>query len=661
MSRVLLFGGTTEGRSLAEYLERAKARVLVCVATEYGESLMEETKLRTIHTGRMDQAEMEERMSQERFSAVVDATHPYASLVSENLKKACKATGTEYLRLARDGEELGTEDIRTESMEEAVTYLAKTSGNILATTGSKELYKLARLPDFQERVYARVLPSAESIAQCQKLGLSGSHIICMQGPFGEDLNEAMLRHVHAKWLVTKESGKQGGFADKQRSAKKAGADLVVIGRPVQQEKEAEGYDEGEIRRMLCERLGLKPKRSIQIIGIGMGTREGMTGEAAAACERADVLIGARRMIQAAASFGKPAFVSYRPQEIWEYVYAHPEYEQIGLLLSGDVGFYSGAARLLKVFEKEQVHLFPGISTVAYLCARVKTAWEDVRLLSLHGRSQNLIGAVRGSKKVFALTNGGDGVREICEKLLEYGLSEVRVTVGECLSYPQERIWTGTPGELLKKSCDGLCALLIQNDEAAQVSVHGLEDEEFLRGDAPMTKAEVRSVSLSRLRLGRDSIAYDVGAGTGSVAVEMAMQAWDGQVYAIERKPEAAALIRENKRKFGTDNLTVVEGMAPEALESLPAPTHVFVGGSCGNLRQILETVLNKNPKVRIVINAIALETVGEAMECLRDLRLQDCRVSALSAARAKEVGRYHMMMGLNPVYIISCTGGGADA
>lgn len=661
MSRVLLFGGTTEGRSLAEYLERAKARVLVCVATEYGESLMEETKLRTIHTGRMDQVEMEERMRQERFLAVVDATHPYASLVSENLKKACKATGTEYLRLARGREALGTEDIRTESMEEAVAYLAKTSGNILATTGSKELYKLAKLPDFQERVYARVLPSAESIDQCQKLGLSGSHIICMQGPFGEDLNEAMLRHVHAKWLVTKESGKQGGFADKQRSAKKAGAGLVVIGRPAQQEKAAEEYDEGQIRRMLCERLGLNPKRSIQIIGIGMGTREGMTGEAAAACERADVLIGARRMIQAAASFGKPAFISYRPQEILEYVYAHPEYERIGLLLSGDVGFYSGAARLLKVFEKEQVQLYPGISTVAYLCARAKTAWEDVRLISLHGRSQNLIGAVCGSKKVFALTSGGDGVREICEKLLEYGLSKVKVTVGERLSYPQERIWTETPGELLKKSCDGLCALLIQNDEAAQVSVHGLEDEEFLRGDVPMTKAEVRSVSLSRLRLGRGSIAYDVGAGTGSVAVEMAMQAWDGQVYAIERKPEAAALIRENKRKFGTDNLTVVEGMAPEALESLPAPTHVFVGGSCGNLRQILETVLDKNPKVRIVINAIALETVGEAMECLKDLRLQDCRVSALSAARAKEVGRYHMMMGLNPVYIISCAGGGPDA
>ena len=183
----------------------------------------------------------------------------------------------------------------------------------------------------------------------------------------------------------------------------------------------------------------------------------------------------------------------------------------------------------------------------------------------------------------------------------------------------------------------------------------------MRGDAPMTKAEVRSVSLSRLRLKRDSIAYDVGAGTGSVAVEMAMQAWDGQVYAIERKPEAAALIRKNKRAFCADNLTVVEGLAPEALEELPAPTHVFVGGSSGNLRQILEAVLAKNPRARIVINAIALETVGEAMDCLKKLPLEDVQVSALSVSRSRELGRYHMMMGLNPVYIISCEGGGTHA
>ena len=199
-----------------------------------------------------------------------------------------------------------------------------------------------------------------------------------------------------------------------------------------------------------------------------------------------------------------------------------------------MGFYSGAARLLEVFQKEETSLYPGISTVAYLCAKVKTAWEDARLLSLHGRSQNLIGAVRAGRKVFALAGGRDGVKEICEKLLEYGLSQVEITVGERLSYPQERIVSGTPEELLTQSWDGLCALLIRNGKAEATGVHGLEDEAFLRGDAPMTKAEVRSVSLSRLRLKRDSIAYDVGAGTGSVAVEMAMQAWDGQVYAIER-------------------------------------------------------------------------------------------------------------------------------
>ncbi len=661
MSRVLLFGGTTEGRSLAEYLERAGAEVLVCVATEYGESLMEGTRFRTIHTGRMDRKEMEALMCRERFAAVVDATHPYASLVSENVKAACVATDTEYLRLSRAREMLDGDVIRAGSMEEAAAFLAETKGNILVTTGTKELSKLARIPDFAERVYARVLPAKESIAECQKLGLGGSHIIGMQGPFEEALNEAMLRHIHAGWMLTKESGKQGGFAEKKRSARKAGASLVVITRPGGEKPIQEGDDELRIRGILCERLGISPKRSIRIIGIGMGARDGMTGEAAAACEDADVLIGAERMVQAAASFGKPMFISYRPQEIREYVYAHPEYERIGLLLSGDVGFYSGAAKLLEAFQKEETRLYPGISTVAYLCSRAKTAWEDVRLLSLHGRSPNLIGAVCASKKVFALTGGRDGVREICKKLLAYGLSQVKVTVGERLSYPQERILSGTPGELLEESYDGLCALLIQNNKACETLVHGLEDEAFLRGEVPMTKSEVRSVSLSRLRLGRNSIAYDVGAGTGSMAIEMAIQAWNGQVYAIERKPEAVSLIRENKRKFCADNLTVIEGLAPEALKDLPAPTHVFIGGSSGNLKQILETVLGKNPGTQIVLNAIALETVGEAMECLKNLPVKNLQISALSVSRSRQVGNYHMMMGLNPVYIISCKGGGTHA
>ncbi len=174
----------------------------------------------------------------------------------------------------------------------------------------------------------------------------------------------------------------------------------------------------------------------------------------------------------------------------------------------------------------------------------------------------------------------------------------------------------------------------------------------------MTKLEVRSVSLSRLGLKRDSVVYDIGAGTGSVSVEAALQAADGRVYAIERKVEAAALIRENRRKFSVPNLEVVEGLAPEAFFALPAPTHAFIGGSAGNLRQIVEAIFEKNQQTRVVINAIALETVAEAAALWKELPVEDVSVSQVMAARGRKLGGYELMTGMNPVYVISFSGRG---
>lgn len=182
----------------------------------------------------------------------------------------------------------------------------------------------------------------------------------------------------------------------------------------------------------------------------------------------------------------------------------------------------------------------------------------------------------------------------------------------------------------------------------------------------MTKEEVRSVSILKLCLKKNSIVYDIGAGTGSVSVEAAAYAVKGEVYAIEEKDAAAALILENKRKFKTDNLTIIRGEAPEALEGLPVPDCVFIGGSGGRLKEILfmlkEVFLNASRRcadMRVVINAITLETLSEAVQCLGELKrdagiqIAEEEVVQLSSARSKNTGGYHMMMGQNPVFIIS--------
>ena len=174
----------------------------------------------------------------------------------------------------------------------------------------------------------------------------------------------------------------------------------------------------------------------------------------------------------------------------------------------------------------------------------------------------------------------------------------------------------------------------------------------------MTKSEVRCISLSRLRLQRESTAWDIGAGTGSVSIEMALQAARGMVYAVEKDADACQLIEQNRRQFACTNLRVVHGAAPEVLDGLPAPDCVFVGGSGGNIDEILRLALQRNPYVRVVINAITLETVAAVHAGVGSARLRDVAVSQITASRAKRAGGYHMMLGQNPVYILSGQGGG---
>ena len=256
------------------------------------------------------------------------------------------------------------------------------------------------------------------------------------------------------------------------------------------------------------------------------------------------------------------------------------------------------------------------------------------------------------------TKGNDrfpDMKGLAQKLVEYEMGDVVLYVGENLSYPDEKIFQANASELTSYAGQALSVVCAYNEKARPAfSTHGIPDEKFIRGKAPMTKEEVRCVSLSKLRLQEDSICYDVGAGTGSVSVEMALRADQGQVFAVEKKDDAVALLYKNKQRFAADNLEIIKGEAPEALKELPVPTHAFIGGSSGNLKEIVALLLEKNQDVRIVINCITLETISEALEILKEYDFADQEAVPLTACRSKEIGRYHLMMGENPIYIITC-------
>ena len=654
MYKLCVFAGTTEGRELVEFLTTQPVEVTACVATEYGETLLQPADNLTISARRLTQEQMEELFAAEGFDCVIDATHPYAPAATENIAKACQNTATEYLRLLREGSAAPGDAVFVPDISSAVEFLNGTDGNILLTTGSKEISLYTKIWDFAARTYARVLPLDDSLRACQSAGLAPAHILAMQGPFSREMNVAMLRSVSARYLVTKEAGSTGGFDEKIAAAREAGAALVVIGRPPQRE----GAGFSETLELLCQRFGLVWRPQVSIVGIGPGSAAGMTEETRRAIRQADCLIGAKRMLEAVAAPGQPIYHAIAPAEIAEYIMSHRQNRKFTVVMSGDTGFFSGTKKLLPLLKDCQVEVLPGLSSLSCLCARLGTSYEDVVPVSVHGRDRDIVPDVLRIRRVFALVGGEDGMSALCRRLTQAGLGDVRVSIGERLGYADEKITVGTASELSEGSYQTLSVALIEHEKPFVVT-HGLPDELFQRGSAadgavvPMTKSEVRAVCLSKLRLTEDAVCWDVGAGTGSVAIEMALQARNGQVYAIERKADAVALMEENRQKFFAQNMTIVSGSAPEACRDLPAPTHVFIGGSGGSMREIITLALEKNPSVRIVATAISLESISELTSYLKENTFTEKEAVSLTVARGRKAGEYHLMTGQNPITIFT--------
>ena len=390
---------------------------------------------------------------------------------------------------------------------------------------------------------------------------------------------------------------------------------------------------------------------ITLIGIGPGDADALTVQAANAVRAADLLIGASRMLASLPAHTGREVCAYRPEEILSILERECP-ERPCVLYSGDPGFWSGAETLIPMLRKKSIEfrVLPGLSSVQILASRLGRSWKDWILLSVHGQDEALLLQLKGGHPVFLLTDGADSPGKLCRTLVAAGLGKLTVTVAENLSYPDERITTGTAMELTGQHFAPMNAVLIDAAPVCPQRSPGIPDTDFLRGEVPMTEQEVRAVILAKLAVKPTDLCWDIGAGTGSVSVELALQG--KEIWAVEYREDACDLIRKNREKFCAWNLHLIQGRAPESLNGLPKPDKVFIGGSEGELRPILLKTAVGDHAMRICVSAITLETVGEAVKEMDALGLEP-EVVQIAVSRTRLAGGNHLLLAQNPVFLIT--------
>lgn len=407
---------------------------------------------------------------------------------------------------------------------------------------------------------------------------------------------------------------------------------------------------------------MRGRRAVSVVGIGDDGCAGLTSRGASAVARAEVLVGGERQLDFFPQFiGQRLPLKGGLDATLARVAALAEEHSVCVLASGDPLFFGIGARVAESVGADHVEFIPAPTAVQWAFARTGIAWDDATVLSVHGRSiEGFVARVRSSAKVAVLTDAENTPARLAARLLDHGDGNWHAWICEHLAGPGERV-RDLPLAALADTHDvaPLNVLLLVRTELRwrpPPAIPYLHEDAFAKRmpkNGLITKREVRMLSLAMLRIRPDATVWDIGAGSGSVAVEAAILAPRGNVFAIEVDPEGIDLCRENARAHGTDNVRVVAGRAPEALEGLAPPDAVFVGGSKGSMGPIIVAVLNAlRPGGRLVANAVTLENVAEAYSALRGQGLEP-EVTLVQIARCVPLARYQRYESLNPIHLLS--------
>jgi len=495
---IIIFSGTTEGRELSQFLNENRIEHIVCVATESGENVMGQEEYARIFVGRMGREKMLSFIVDNKAEIVIDATHPYASDVTKNIYEVCTAVSVRYLRVTRDNENnTYAENAHFyTNAEECALGMGSTEGNILLTTGSKEIAAYMKYENLKDRIYVRVLPSIESLGLCRESGVDERHIIAMYGPHSLEMNMAVIKQYDIKHVITKQSGAIGGYDEKCVAAINSGAGLHIITRP----EDIPGISLEHSKEILLSTLmqdkkkdseNVARKARIKLVGIGTGSKENLTIGAWNAIDEADIICGAKRMIEAYESKAKchPVYLAEDVIRVIDEAFENTMSNtlNVAVLFSGDTGVFSGSEKLFRKLSQwercENIEIIPGISSFSAFAAKLGEGYSYSSFESLHGKSDDMENRIRiaekiallsadnsdeaipeGDKSVFILLSGINDFEVLANLISDVMKEKLSVDLGYNISYPSEKIMHFGASEMLsetKNLDDGLFIVRIK--------------------------------------------------------------------------------------------------------------------------------------------------------------------------------------------------------
>jgi precorrin-6Y C5,15-methyltransferase (decarboxylating) len=398
---------------------------------------------------------------------------------------------------------------------------------------------------------------------------------------------------------------------------------------------------------------------VKIIGVGMGPQD-LTDRHLKLIEQADILVGGKRLLDYFKDYtAQKKSIGRNIDDVSNFVKKKMKGHNIVVLASGDPLFFGIGARLLRVLGAENVVIYPNISTVTAAFARIKEPWDDAQIISLHGKKneRQLLKALEKEDKLAVFTDPKKNPAWLASRLIENDKVDFQMCVLEELGSSSERFgWYSLSQAVTMEFSTPNLVVLKRGAKHSDTKAHlylGVPDSWFAHQKGLITKSEVRAITLSKLRLSTNHIVWDLGAASGSIAIETSLFVKKGKIFAVEKSPERIEQIRRNKKRFNVKNLEVIQSVLPEGLAGLPAPDRIFIGGGGKDLTKIIKTAATYlKPNGIMVINTVLIPNLQVANETLHRLGFQTDIVQ-VQISRSTDMPWGERLDAQNPVWIIS--------